>query len=243
MQFMCFIFCAVVFLFPVSGAQAEDSATYIEAKVALKKNEFEKAYALFRNLAEAGDAKAQAQLGHLYHGGRGIASDWTAAAAWYRKAADQGNAFGQFQLGQMYESGRGDWGVNIGKGLDQDLKSAFEWFEKAGQQGMPAANAKLGLAYLNGQAAPQDYMKAYIHISAAVRCYGKPANYSPGMVEVQRQLLADIRPKLTREQKKQIARSDAFIDNIEKTHKSSSPAAQKAIGLEDGFCGYPQRWE
>jgi TPR repeat protein len=243
-RFMCFVFCAVVFLLPMSTVQAEDSAVvYIKAKAALKTKDVQTAYVLFRNLAEAGDAKAQAQLGRLYHAGLGVVSDWTVAAEWYRKAADQGNALGQFQLGQMYEIGRGDWGVNIGKGLDKDLKSAFEWFEKAAQQGMPAASIKLGLAYYNGQTVPQDYMKAYMHIGSAVRCYGKPANYSPGLVEMHRLLLTDIRPKLTPAQKMQIEQSEAFIDNIEKTYKSSSPATQKAIGLEDGFCGYPQSWE
>ncbi len=243
MRVVIFVLAFIAFFFPAAAGQAADSARYAEAKAAFKAKDFETAYRLFSGLAEDGDAKAQAQLGRLYHGGMGVASDWTVAAEWYRKAADQGNALGQFQLGQMYESGRGDWGVNVGKGLDKDLPSAFKWFEKAAQQGMPAASIEVGLSYLNGQAVPQDYMKAYMHIGSAIRCYGKPANYSPGLVEMHRPLLTDIRPKLTPAQKKQIAQSEAFIDNIEKTYKSSSLATQKAIGLEDGFCGYPQSWE
>jgi len=58
-------------------------------------------------LAEAGDAKAQAALGVRYFHGRGVKKDHAKAVLWYRKAAEQGEASAQTNLGFLYFNGFG----------------------------------------------------------------------------------------------------------------------------------------
>ncbi len=72
--------------------------------------------------AEAGDADAQLQLGHLYESGEGVPKDYAEAAKWYRKAAEQGLADAQVQLGLLYE---------IGQGFPKDFAEAYMWISLA----------------------------------------------------------------------------------------------------------------
>ena len=56
--------------------------------------------AALRELAEAGDAEAQTELGLRYEAGREVAQDYAVAASWLRRAAEQGYAAsGQAPLG------------------------------------------------------------------------------------------------------------------------------------------------
>ena len=61
---------------------------------------------MFLARAEANNADAQCELGHLLAGGRGVPKDDAGAVAWYRKAAAQGHADAQLYLGAMLEGGR-----------------------------------------------------------------------------------------------------------------------------------------
>ena len=72
-----------------------------------------------RAKADQGDAVAQVNLGRIYHDGRGVPQDDTAAVQWYRLAADQGLAVAQVNLGSMYEDGRG---------VPQDYVQAHMWY-------------------------------------------------------------------------------------------------------------------
>ena len=58
--------------------------------------------AQLRLVAEQGDARAQAELGARYEGGRGVAQDYGIAVSWFRRAAEQGDAPGQAALGFLY---------------------------------------------------------------------------------------------------------------------------------------------
>lgn len=49
--------------------------------------------------ANAGDDKAQVNLGVMYAKGEGVPKDYKQAMSWYSKAADQGDAIAQFNLG------------------------------------------------------------------------------------------------------------------------------------------------
>jgi len=55
--------------------------------------------------AEAGDAKAQCNLGYAYAHGEGADLDFDKALLWTRKAAEQGLAEAQSNLGKMYLDG------------------------------------------------------------------------------------------------------------------------------------------
>ena len=58
-------------------------------------------------LAEAGDAKAQNNLGFMYNSGNGVLQDFAEAVRWYRLAVEQGDATAQVNLGVMYDKGQG----------------------------------------------------------------------------------------------------------------------------------------
>ena len=60
-----------------------------------------------RQAAEAGDARAQFDLGVRYAGGKGVAPDTAEAARWIALAAAQGLVDAQFNLGLMYADGNG----------------------------------------------------------------------------------------------------------------------------------------
>ena len=83
--------------------------------------------AALRELAEAGGAEAQNELGERYEEGRdGVVRDYEAAVALYRRAAEQGDASGQGNLGAMYFNG---------SGVPQDDEIAVRWWRPGGRAG------------------------------------------------------------------------------------------------------------
>lgn len=78
-----------------------------------------------RQQAEAGNVRAQAELGWMYSNGRGVPQNFLLAAKWYRKAAEQGNGNAQFALGLLY---------NKGEGVPRDLVLAYMWLNLAASQ-------------------------------------------------------------------------------------------------------------
>lgn len=76
-------------------------------------------------IAEHGDAKAQARLGWMYLMGEGVPQHNHLAARWYRLAAVQGYGPAQFALGLLY---------NKGRGVPQDLVLSYIWLNLAAAQ-------------------------------------------------------------------------------------------------------------
>ncbi|KAG0042455.1 hypothetical protein BGZ83_000448, partial [Gryganskiella cystojenkinii] len=101
--------------------------------------------------ADQGDAKAQLNIGVLYHKGEGVPQDDSKAMEWYSKAANQGDDNAQFNIGTMYYNGNG---------VPQDDHKAMEWYLKAANQGYARAQLKIGVMYHKGQGVPQDDHKA-----------------------------------------------------------------------------------
>jgi TPR repeat protein len=102
-------------------------------------------------LAEQGDAAAQAALGQRLEAGLGTPRDVDQAEAWYRESAMQGDPLGQFLLAQLYESG--DLGA-------PDHARAAQWYMRAAAQSHPEAQAALARLYETGQGVPQSYRQA-----------------------------------------------------------------------------------
>ena len=71
--------------------------------------------------AEAGDAKAQYNLGQCYENGQVGIKDNKEAVKWYTKSAEQGYAKTAFALSRCYEDG---------KGIPRDKNEARKWFIK-----------------------------------------------------------------------------------------------------------------
>jgi TPR repeat protein len=122
-----------------------------DGQAAYQKGDYSTALQNFRQLADQGNAFAQADLGWMYAQGQGVAQDCAQAVAWWRKAADQGNAAGQANLGMMY---------GLGLGVAQDTTQSLVWFRKATDQGQVEAQEALGLMYASGQGVPQDDAQA-----------------------------------------------------------------------------------
>ena len=103
------------------------------------------------DLAAAGVAVGQTNMGWIYDKGKGVTQDYTKAVEWYRKAAEQGYANAQSNLGYMYSQG---------KGVTQDKAKAVEWYRKAAEQGYATGQNRLGVVYQDGKGVIQDYAKA-----------------------------------------------------------------------------------
>ena len=125
-----------------------------------KAGNYTKAVALYRQLADQGDARAQCNLGGCYANGEGVAQSYDEAVRWYRKAADQGYARAQCNLGVCYANG---WGVA------QSYDEAVRWYRKAADQGYARAQCRLGICYTIGEGVVQSY-------DEAVRWYRKAAD-------------------------------------------------------------------
>jgi TPR repeat protein len=87
---------------------------------------------IYRRLAEAGDARAQARLAWAYEAGRGVEPDLQEAARRFELAAEAGNAEAQYALAVMLRTGRG---------RAVDLQRSSQWLDSAAAQGHPAAQA------------------------------------------------------------------------------------------------------
>ena len=90
-----------------------------------KKQNYKKAFEIWKPLAEKGVAKAQNNIGIMYMMGKGVIQNDKEAFKWTLLAAKQGIATAQNNLGDMYY---------IGLGIDQDYKKAFKWISLAAKQ-------------------------------------------------------------------------------------------------------------
>ena len=118
------------------------SADFQKGLDAAQSGDFATALREWTPLAEQGDARAQLNLGFMYHQGQGVPQDDKTAVKWYLIAAEQGNARAQYNLGQMYRKG---------EGVPQDDKAAAKWYTLAAKQGIAIAQYSLGLMYDNGR--------------------------------------------------------------------------------------------
>jgi len=99
--------------------------------------------------AEGGDAKAQYNLGMMYHNGGGKAHprDYEEAMKWLRLAADQGNVEAEDRVGLMYY---------LGEGVRQDYAEAVRWYKTAANKGNAHAQWQLVDMYQKGIGVPRD---------------------------------------------------------------------------------------
>ena len=105
-----------------------------DPKQAFEKGDYERAFDLWRPLAEQGDQDAQNYLGIHYYLGLGTARNYALAKQWYMRAAENGHADAQRNLGLIYEAGHG---------AERDFEKAFIWLYAAHRQGHPRAGATL----------------------------------------------------------------------------------------------------
>ncbi|MFT4587253.1 MAG: TPR repeat protein [Limisphaerales bacterium] len=102
--------------------------------------------------AEAGEAKAQFEMGLVFERGLlGQERDLTKAFQWYASAAPQGHVSAQNNLATLYTRG---------KGVERNYGEAVKWYRVAAMSGNDGAQNNMGWMYQNGLGVPQDYQQA-----------------------------------------------------------------------------------
>ena len=238
---------ATVFVFLLAARAPAQSLEQASAK--------KKAIADLRELAYAGDVKAQVQLGVIYLTGDGVKKDDTEAVKWLRKAADQDNAIGERYLAEMYFKGRGvpadndeaakwlrlsaeqddaqsQYNLAVlytqGLGVPRNLKEAVNWMRRAADQKLAAGELGLGVAYENGDGVPPDAVEAASWYQKAV-----DQNYVPAMNNLAL-LLTNSRNPAVRNPKQAIAvAKKAVAGGINPDYLDTLAAAYFADGQTD----------
>jgi TPR repeat protein len=180
---------------PADQQMEHDAMSDVESgRQAYMAGRFEEAAEIWRALAEAGDAEAQAWLGSLYANGEGVPVDDREALRWYLEAAKQGNSQAQTNVGAMYAMGKGtekdqqkavEWLTRAaenddphaqfnlavlytnGDGVEASLETAAEWYRKAAENGHYPSQSRLGHMYANGQGVKKDRVQAFLWLSLA----------------------------------------------------------------------------
>ncbi len=125
---------------------------------ALKKGDFSVVKTQLIPLAEAGDARAQYNLGVSYRFGNGVEKDLQKGFSWTLKAAEKGDVRAEVNVASMYVDGAG---------VTRDIGQAVGWYEKAAAAGDVNAELSLAKIYRDGVGGTIDYAKAFEHYSRA----------------------------------------------------------------------------
>ena len=123
--------------------------------------------------ANAGEARAQHDLGMLYLTGRLVAKNPAEAAKWFEKAAVQGHPNAQFNLGVLYQQG---------EGVPENQQLAFFWYQSAAEQNYPRAQHNLAAAYAEGRGVALSEAKAVEWFTKAANNGVAPSQHSLGLI-------------------------------------------------------------
>lgn len=152
-----------------SAAQAADAtrarvhADPLRAGLAaFARHDYVKAARLLHGPAEAGNARAQAVLCHLYTAGFGVPRSYADAADWCDRAANQGNVQAQYMLGLLY---------NKGHGVPEDYILAYKWLNLAASR---AAGPKKDYSFRIRDAVATKMSPAQIEIAQELAVTWRP---------------------------------------------------------------------
>ena len=121
---------------------------------AWQKSDYSAAVAIWRPLAENGDADAAFNLGQAYRLGRGVPLNLGAAQSWFERAARKGHVDAETTLGLLlFQNGNQTGGMR--------------WLKGAAEKGDARAMLVYGTALFNGDAVPQDPILGYAYVSRA----------------------------------------------------------------------------
>jgi hypothetical protein len=159
------IIVALLFVALPAGAQSLEERMK-SAAGAYERKDFAAALAVWRPLAETGNAEAETLLGAMYWRGEGVLRDHGRAAYWYLRAAEKGYARAQNDIGYMY---------GFGEGIPpRDNVQAYKW---------------LSLAVRNYSAKNQERLEQATKDLAAVRARMTPVQRADA-----ERLVRDFRP-------------------------------------------------
>jgi hypothetical protein len=143
--------------------------------------------------AEAGDARAQNDLGWMYFTGDRVKRDYDKAFQWFKRAAEQGNATAQVNLGRMHADGL----VTA-----MDFREAEKWYRRAAEQGHPMGQFNLGFMYAFPLGAKQDPIEGYKWLAlAAPELEGQEKAIATGLLN---RIRSEMSPEQVREAERQV---------------------------------------
>ena len=186
----------------VLPAQAQSVRAGIDA---WQKGDTAGAVAIWRPLAEQGDADAAFNLGQAYRLGRGVKLDLAQAQIWLDRAARKGHVDAQTTLGLLlFQNG--------------NQVAAMRWLNGAAEAGEPRALLMVGTALYNGDGVARDPVKAYAYVSRAAAQGLAPAKAT----------LADMDSVMPLEQRQEgVALAQSML-NRRLASETKAPASSKA---------------
>ena len=145
------------------GLAVPASAQSVKAGIdAWQRGDYVNAVAIWRPLAEAGDADASFNLGQAYRLGRGVLVDLGTAQVWLERAAQKDHPDAQTTLGLLlFQNG------NQPEGL--------RWLKVCAERGDARAMLVYGTALFNGDSVAQDPVLGYAYVSRAAAQGLEPA--------------------------------------------------------------------
>lgn len=158
-----------VVIFTLGLSPSSYAADINEIVDMLKRGDFSKVESDLVPLAEAGDPRAQYNLGVSYSFGNGIAKDPQKAFFWTLMAANNGDQRAKVNVASMYMEG---------KGTPRNIPEAVRWYEKAAQDGDVNADMSLAKIYRDGIGGQVDFAKAFQHYSYAADKGNDEARYN-----------------------------------------------------------------
>lgn len=221
MKFSRFSFLALAGALVATSSPALAPKTVRDGIEAWQRADYAAAVAIWRPLAEKGDADAAFNLGQAYRLGRGVTVDLATAQSWLAKAAKAGHLDAQTTLGLLlFDSGSRD--------------AALQWLKKAAERGEPRAMLVYGTALFNGDGVPRDPVMAYAYVSRSAAQGLEPAKST--LADMDTILPVEVRKKgvaiaLSKAKAKPApARKPASKAPVETAAKPSPPAAPAASG-------------
>ena len=146
-----------------AAAAGPVSAQSVKAGIeAWQKADYSAAVAIWKPLADKGDADAAFNLGQAYRLGRGVRQDYSAAQGWFEIAARKGHVDAEATLGLMlFQTG--------------NQAGSLRWLKKAALKGEPRAMLVYGTAMFNGDGMPRDPLLGYRLVMGAAEQGLEPA--------------------------------------------------------------------
>lgn len=149
----------LLFSFSVSIAYAgsyRDDDIHLKAEKNMIEGNFAISYCLWSPLAEAGDPKAQFNIGWMYHNGYGLAISDELALKWWLSASEQGHVESLFALSELYLEG-----FSVSKSPD----IAMGWVIEAAIKGHPNAIEAIQALYSHDDKKSKKYFKLILESS------------------------------------------------------------------------------
>mgnify|MGYP000156120244 CR=1 FL=1 len=210
----------LVLLVAIAAGSTPAGAQSVKAGIeAWQRTDYSAAVAIWRPLAEAGDADAAFNLGQAYRLGRGVPLNLATAHGWFERAARNGHLDAQTTLGLLlFDSGNRD--------------SALRWLKSAAERGEPRALLIYGTALFNGDGVAEDRVLAYAYISRAAAQGLGPAKGT--LAELDQFLPLEVRQKGVA-----IARAKAASSKAAPVTAPAKAAAKPAPKAEGKAAGKP----